>query len=144
VAVGVAGVASPGCDASLAAGVTVRNVNTRSDTEVVFEVQYNGSISHTVPAWLLTITVSGQSNGADVIVYSRPPSVPTLTFDRAPNSTHYFLLLTGTDFGPSVRSDSCEDDVSVTIAGQACATLTMLVVRVGGLGVCVEGGGLGC
>ncbi len=147
VVVGVASVASPGCDASHAAGVVVQNVNVRSDTELVFEVQYSGSISHAVSAWLVTITVSGQSNGADVIVYSRPPSVPILTFDRAPNSTHYFLLLTGTDFGPFVRSDSCEDDVSVTIAGQACATLRMLMVRVGGLDVCgacvcVGGGGV--
>jgi hypothetical protein len=122
---------------------TIQNVNVRSDNEVVFEVRYTGS--HVVPAWQLDVTVSGQrSMWGGVPVLSRSPSVPTPTFEAAPNGTHYFLVLTGTDFGPVVPSGipaACSlDDVTVTVAGQPCSAVTMLKVR----GVLVDGGTCDC
>ena len=116
-AMGVAAVAAgPGCGGlPINTTLVIPNVNVRSDRELVFEARYSGP--HMVPVWLLDVTVSGQSSVASLVVRSRPPSDPTLTFDRAPNGTHYFLLLTGTDFGPSVRtlrSSACGDESRTT------------------------------
>ena len=43
--------------------------------------------------------------------------------DRTPNGTHHFLLLTGSDYGPSLST--CAGDVAIRISGAPCAQLTM-------------------
>jgi hypothetical protein len=137
--VGLPTTAREGCAPEAAISATIRNINVRSDAEMVFEVWYTGP--HVVPSWRLDVTVSGQGSASGgVVVQSRPPSAPTLTFETAPNATHYFLVLTGTDYGPAVSIDTAcaSHDVTVTVDGQQCSSLTMLKVR------CALGAVVGC
>lgn len=125
------GLPGPYCGLSGLVPVTLitRNVNVRSDSELVFEAQYTGP--HLVPAWQVSITVSGQAlAGSGVVpVNTLPPSVPTMTFEVSPNATHYFLSLTGRNYGPAVSDGTCLDDVVVTVGGQPCTALSMPRVR---------------
>jgi hypothetical protein len=105
----------------LATAVTVR-----SDGELTFVVPAI-PLRHLVPSWTVTVSVSGQATV--VTVPTLPPSSPALTFDTTPNATHYFLTLTGANFGPNVGL-GCPGDVEVAVGGQPCAQLSML--KVGG------------
>jgi hypothetical protein len=98
-------------------------VSVLTDGSMTFDVRRE--MDHVVPWWGLAITVSGQ-NSTVVTLPTRPPQGVVLTFDTAPNGTHYFLLVTGSNFGPGVSS--CANDVVVTIDGSPCAGLTMLQV----------------
>jgi hypothetical protein len=107
------------CD-SQPVSVTGQDVVVASDGSLSFTLQ--AGLDHVVAGWTLVVTVSGQAS-APVALATRPPAAPTPTFDRASNGTHYFLSLTGSEYGPSVTA--CRDDVTVRIDGVACAGLTM-------------------
>ncbi len=100
-----------------------RSVVAASDDTLSFELQ--GGLSHVVPAWTLTVTVAGQSS-VPFTLATRPPTVPTMTFENNFNGTHYFLLLTGSDYGPLLTA--CASDVTVRIDGTLCAELSMTLV----------------
>lgn len=111
-------------------------VTVRNDGSLAFELR--SAVPHVVSRWLLTITVAGQALGSGAIeVDTRPPSITALTFDKPPNGTHFFLLVTGSDFGPSVST--CLADVAVRINGLPCAQLTMSQVCTTRRGVWVTG-----
>jgi hypothetical protein len=67
--------------------------------------------------------VSGQSLSAPVVVRTRAPLVPTLTFDTAPNGTHRFLMMSGGEYGPGLST--CPGDVVVTVGNKPCITASM-------------------
>ena len=50
--------------------------------------------------WSVVVDVSGQSASAAVLTLA--PQAPTFTFDSMPNATHFFLALSGANFGPVV------------------------------------------
>ena len=119
-----------GCSGSLEAGsqgvtVVVTSITVRSDRELVFVVP-SVALQHAVSLWTITVSVSGQVT--TVSVPTLGPTLPSgsLTFDSAPNATHYFLTITGTNFGPGVSG--CVGDVAMMIDGQPCAQLIMTKV----------------
>jgi hypothetical protein len=127
VSVTLRGLLPPGCGsgANGTLVITATSVTVRSDSELVFNLPPS---PHVVATWLLDVVVSGQA--ARATVTTRPPSRPVLTFESlAPNGTHYFLVVTGTQFGSTQGSRTCPGDAVVTISGQPCDALTMLVVR---------------
>jgi hypothetical protein len=108
----------PGGDVVAVAG---QAIVVRSDSELVFEVRT--ALAHVVPAWSLDVVVSGQSLSAPVVVRTRAPLVPTLTFDTAPNGTHHFLMMSGGEYGPGLST--CPGDVVVTVGNKPCITASM-------------------
>ena len=52
-----------------------------------------------------------------------------LSLDRSFNGSHYFLLVTGSDFGPVAGPGACPGDVVVTVDDAPCDALTMTRVR---------------
>ncbi len=102
----------------------VPSIVVRSDTEMAFEV--HDALPHAAPFWRLEVSVSEQRSER-IAIQSRPPSISSFLFRSAPNATHYFLSVLGTDFGPAVSD--CEMDVSVTIDGRTCEMLTMSVAH---------------
>jgi hypothetical protein len=108
----------------------VQTITVRSDTEATFQVQ--GAPDHLVPQWFVDISVAGQAATTGTwSVPTRPPTVPTLSFARVFNGTHYFVLLTGSEYGPGVGTPggACVGDVTVTIDFSPCDVLTMPQVR---------------
>ncbi len=69
---------------------------------------------------------------------TRRPTTPALSFARGFNGTHYFVLMTGSEYGPVAGYDACPGDINVTIDGSPCDALSMLQVCVGVL-VAVRG-----
>ena len=66
------------------------------------------------------------------VVAFLPPVVQSLSFDLRPNTTHKFITIQGENFGPSlVPGSQCTADGGVVVAvnGEACAVVTMIVVR---------------
>jgi hypothetical protein len=116
--------------------LVAQSVTVRSDSELAFVVRGVGSgITPLLPTWHISVNVSGQVPVlGPVDVHTRAPSVPTLTFESPSNGTHYFVVLTGADYGPAVSSASCGSGVDVGINGRSCDALTMTVVR----RVCVQ------
>jgi hypothetical protein len=111
------------------AGSTVTVVN---DTELSFVAR--AAPAHLVRQWSLAVSVAGQGLAVDdvlsraaAVVRTRSPGPPAVTLATASNGTHQFLLLTGTDYGPALSA--CPDDLMVTVGGQPCAALSMLLVR---------------
>jgi hypothetical protein len=91
----------------------------------------SGVIPGIVPRWTLAVTVSNQSSTSNLTVVTRPPTLPVLTFLQPPNGTHYFVLVTGEEYGPVVGSVSpgepqgADHLVRVDIDSQPCDLLTM-------------------
>jgi hypothetical protein len=105
----------------------VQEVTVRSDSELTFVVP-TVALDDVVPEWTVTVAVAGQE--ASVRVGSLVPSSPTLTFDTAPNRTHYFLIITGANYGPGAVG--CTGQGTVSIDNQPCDALTLVVVSTGG------------
>jgi hypothetical protein len=103
--------------------LTVLDVTVRSDSELAFVVP-TVALDDVLPEWTVTVAVAGQV--ASARVGSLAPTSPTLTFDSAPNGTHYFLVITGANYGPGVTG--CTGQVPVSIDNQPCDALTVLVV----------------
>ncbi len=104
--------------------LNAQSVTVRDDTELAFQVQ--GALDHVVPHWLVNVSVAGQvATTGEWRVPTRAPSAPALSFARVTNDTHYFVLMTGSDYGPAVGTSTCPGDVSVTIDGSPCDALTM-------------------
>ena len=101
------------------------SVSVRSDGEVVFVVQAP-PMAHVVAQWSVVVDVSGQSASSAVLTLA--PQAPTFTFDSMPNATHFFLALSGANFGPVVARD-CASDVGVAVDGSPCDGLVMMKVR---------------
>lgn len=113
------------CSGTLIA-VPGSSVVVRSDGEALFSLPF--SPDHIVAEWTLSISVSGQAiSPQPLVVVTRPPAAPSLTFGAPPNKTHATLLLTGSDYGPMLSG------VVVTIDEAPCTQLTMVVVRAQGL-----------
>ena len=88
---------------------------------------------HVIASWMIEMSVSNQSSTLDSVttVNSLPPSISSLTFSTLPNGTHYFITITGADFGSTVSSSengSCDGDVLVTIDSKPCQALSMIQV----------------
>ena len=86
-----------------------------------------------IASWVIDMSVSNQSLTSDSItaVNSLPPSISSLTFATLPNGTHFFVTITGADFGSRVSNpddDNCDRDVLVTIDSKPCQALTMVQV----------------
>lgn len=105
----------------------VASVTVRSDKELTFEVRGPGLL-HVAAGWAVSVTVSGQSVEASVSVPTLAPALAAVVFDTAPNATHFFLALTGSNFGPLVAG-ACPGNLRVAVNGQPCGQLTMTLVR---------------
>jgi hypothetical protein len=115
----------------------VQTITVRSDTELALEVQ--GTAGHVVSLWFVSISVAGQAvAGGAWSLPTRKPTTPTLSFARGFNGTHYFVLMTGSEYGPVAGTGACTGDINVTIDGSPCDALSMLQVC-GALVVVVRG-----
>ncbi len=77
--------------------------------------------------------VAGQAlEGGAWPVRTREPAVPSLSLLRTLNGSHYFVLLTGADYGPGVGGgEGCAAaNVNVTVDFVPCDALTMRQVRI--------------
>jgi hypothetical protein len=103
----------------------------RSDTELSFVMA--ATARHVVSSWLLAVTVAGQAvAGGARVVPTRRPVISGLSLAAPPfNGTHYFIVLQGSDFGPTVGTTACVGDAHVTVDGSACAALSMSEVWFG-------------
>jgi hypothetical protein len=117
-------------DCGAGPGVTLNatSVNVRDDSHLTLTLQHSSSF--VASAWQLLVTVSGVDQVMPFVVPTRAPAVSELSLDRPSNGTHYFLLISGTDFGSSVALfDTC--GTAVTIDGDPCAELTTATVSLG-------------
>jgi hypothetical protein len=119
------------CGGLVPAAVSVQDVTVRSDTQV--SLTFGEGPGHVVASWAVSVTVAGQTASAGAWnVSTRVPTVASLSLDRPYNGTHYFLVLTGSDFGPVVGLSSCPGDLTLTADGTVapvCDALTMTRVR---------------
>ena len=123
----VSATAASGCAGSVAGILSGRNVIVRSDGDLSFEL--HTVFPHVVRRWELQVSVAGQALASGpLVIDTSTPELVALAFNTAPNSTHNFLTLVGTDFGDSVTG--CVDDASVSVGGAPCDALSMAVVRV--------------
>jgi hypothetical protein len=121
----VAGVA---CGGLQSVTLAVQDVTVRSDTQVSFT--FGAAPGPVVASWAVSVSVAGQALGIGAwVVPTRAPSVAGLSLDRPFNGTHYFLLLTGSDFGPVAGPGACPGDAALTIDGSPCDALTVTRVR---------------
>ena len=102
-----------------------------SDSTVTFRLPTEPP--HVIASWIIEMSVSNQSLTSDSVtaVNSLPPSISSLTFSTLPNGTHYFITITGADFGSSVSNPddgNCDGDVLVTIDSKPCQALTIAQV----------------
>jgi hypothetical protein len=127
VTVSVTGVA---CGGVLSVSPPVQDVTVRSDTQLSFSFPYGPS--HVVATWAVSVSVAGQAVAAGAWnVTTRAPAVSSLTLDRPFNGSHYFLALTGSDFGPGAGQGGCPGDVTVTASDEPgpCDEVVMTRVR---------------
>lgn len=114
-----------GCGVGPALSLT--RVNVRDDSQLTFALHHNGSF--VASTWQVLVTVSGVDQVVPVVVSTRAPAVSELSLDNPSNGTHYFVLISGTDFGRSVTpEDSC--GTTVTVDGAPCAELTTVMVSI--------------
>jgi hypothetical protein len=126
VSVSVTGVTGCMNDSDITVDGTAVTVLSDAELSVTFQL----SPAHVLRRWSLSVTVSGQSiawndtaSRAVAVVSTRAPSVSALSFAVPPNGTHYFVLVEGFDFGPSLSD--CADDVQLSVDGQPCLSVTM-------------------
>ncbi len=125
VRVAIAGVT---CGGLLPVNLTIQDVAVRNDTQLL--LTFGGVPSHVVPWWAVSVTVAGQDMVAGAVhVATRAPAVADLALSRPYNGTHYFLLVRGRDFGPPAGQGGCPGDAVVTIDGEPCDSLSIVVVR---------------
>jgi hypothetical protein len=106
----------------------VQDVTVRSDTQLSFS--FGAGPGHVVASWAVSATVAGQALAAGAwVVPTRAPAVAGLSLDRPFNGTHYFLLVTGSDFGPVGGPGACPGDAALTVDDAPCDALTMIRVR---------------
>ncbi len=106
----------------------VQDVTVRSDTQLSFS--FGAGPGHVVASWVVSVSVAGQGLAAGArVVATRAPSVTSLSLDRPFNGTHYFLLVTGSDFGPVGGPGACPGDAALTVDDVPCDALTMTRVR---------------
>ncbi len=116
------------CGGLHSATLPVQDVTVRSDTQVSFTL--GTGPGHVVASWAVSVTVAGQALAAGAwVVRTRAPSVASLSLDRPFNGTHYFLLVTGSDFGPVGGPGACPGDAALTIDDAPCDALTVTRVR---------------
>jgi hypothetical protein len=133
VSVVVTGTACGGGAAAVNVSLPPQNLVVRSDADLGFDLRL--VVAHVVPVWTLGVSVAGQRTAQGPrTVPTRRPAVSSLAFESTPNGTHYFLVVTGADFGPAVGTDGCPGDVAVSIDGVPCDALTMAKVGVCGVG----------
>ncbi len=58
-------------------------------------------------------------------VATAAPEAIVLTFDAAPNGTHYFLLITASGLGARLSTPSCPSGLSVAVGALPCDSLVM-------------------
>jgi hypothetical protein len=101
-----------------------RSVVVRNDNTLQFQVE--DPVAHVVASWTVGIEVAGQAlSTGPLVVHTRAPAPPSLTFDTPPQPGRYFLTILGSDFGPALGRAGCSGDVEVTVAGQRCTSLVM-------------------
>jgi hypothetical protein len=118
------------CGGLQPATLIVQDVAVRSDSQMSFS--FGEGPIHVVASWTVSVSVAGQAMAPGAWnVTTRVPTVSSLSLDRPFNGSHYFLALTGSDFGLGVGLGTCPGDVTVTAGGEPrlCDELVMARVR---------------
>jgi hypothetical protein len=116
------------CDGAQPVTMAIQDVTVRSDT--LMSLTFGAAPGPVIASWAMRIVVAGQAIATGSWnVTTTPPSVAGLSLDRPFNGTHYFLLLSGNDFGPNAGPGTCPGDATLTVDGAPCNALSMPRVR---------------
>ncbi len=107
-----------------------RDVVVVNDTLLTFRLPPDSEVHvpHVVPMWTIRVNVSDQAVEVSGLA-TQSPSVPALSLFQAFNGTHWFVALTGSQYGGVVDAE-CPGDIRVSIDGHHCDELRMTSVSV--------------